>query len=361
MKQTSLANGHPTGSVAFQYQVNEKMTVGIAAFTPSALGSEWKDLFIGPYPGYGESPAYPDKDWSSDMFVLDIHPTIGYQLADWISVGAGIGIKYTSIKLQSPVLVPGVDPSTGDRLPLPGSHYFVDGILTGTGIGFGFNLGVLVHPTDYFHVGISYIGPTTVPIEGKVEQTVYLPAMTGLDNFYGEPDATADFPLPQEFSVGFALDMNDRLTVAFDANWTGWGDLDVITIEQDGIGPTGAPAEDSDLVLEWADTWRYNWGVSYQATDDLELLGGFYYDPTPIPDKTMRPTISDVANKKSVSLGFQYMLGQSFTVSGYYEHLFSFENDARARDNDGDGMFDNVPGTWKLNVDTIGVQFGYRF
>ncbi|MBS1262609.1 MAG: putative outer membrane protein [Calditrichaeota bacterium] len=361
VEQTSVESAHPTGSFALQYQLSPDLTIGVSAFTPSALGAEWNDLFIGPYVGYGENPEYPDKAWSSSLAVVDIHPTVGYKLSEKLSVGAGIAIKYTSIELRSPVITPAYD-EEGDRLPLPGSHMFVDGLLEGTGVGFGFNVGLLYDISDRFHAGIAYAGPVTVPISGTVKQTAYLPGMAGAGTLEAEPDAEADFPLPMDLGVGFAYDLSDRWTIAADAVWTNWEALDKVTIKQDGTGPDGQPAEDSELILLWEDSYRFNAGVSWHAIpEQLELRAGWYYDPTPIPDETMRPTISDVADKQSLSIGFAYNLGAKFLVEGYYEHLFSSENDAQAFDNDGDGMYDNVPGAWMLNVDTFGLQIGYRF
>ena len=34
---------------------------------------------------------------------------------------------------------------------------------------------------------------------------------------------------------------------------------------------------------------------------------------------------------------------------------------SEAGDINGDGEFDNLPGTYKMQVDTFGFQFGFRF
>jgi len=365
VEQSSVNGGRPTGSIALQWQFNDKLTAGISAFTPSALGANWEGLYTGPYGNYGNDPDYPTENWESSMYVIDIHPTIGYQVTDQLAVGVGLGIKISSIELRSPALVPGLD-DDGDQLPLPMSYFFADATLSGSGVGVGFNVGLMYDVTDDFTVGFSYIGPSTIPIEGTVSQDVYLPYLVYADGPYtstlsAEPDAKADFPLPMEAGLGFAYAFSNNFTAAFDARWTNWAALDVITIEMDGAGPDGMPADDSELVLNWEDTISYHLGFMWDTSDAVQLRAGYYFDPTPIPTETMRPTITDVADKHSVSLGLGYDFGNGLTFDATYQHLVSGDNEAPASDNDGDGLYDNVPGTWSMQVLTFGAQLGYRF
>jgi long-chain fatty acid transport protein len=361
VEQSSVNGGRATGSIAFQWQFNEKMTVGISAFTPAALGANWEDLFIGPFTGYGDNPSYPNEDWESKMFVVDIHPTVGYQMTDKLAVGVGLSIKIASIELRSPALIEGYNPATGDRLPMPASFFFADATLKGSEVGVGFNLGLMYDVTDDFTVGFSYVGPSTIPIDGTVKQTVYLPALAGSGILEAEPDAKADFPLPMEAGLGLAYKFTDNFTAAFDAKWTNWEALDVIEIEMNGAGPDGAPADDSELVLNWENTISYHVGGMWDVNESLQLRAGYYFDPTPIPTETMRPTITDVTDKHSVSFGLGYAFGNGFTIDGTYQHLIGNDNEAPASDNNGDGIYDNVPGTWNMQVITIGAQLGYRF
>ncbi|MCB2210775.1 outer membrane protein transport protein [bacterium] len=361
VEQSSINGGRPTGSFAFQWQFSDKLTAGLAAFTPNALGADWENLYLGPYPGYGDNPEYPDQAWMSSMYVIDIHPTVGYMLTEKLSVGAGLSIKVASIELQSPALVPGRNPETGDRLPLPGSHYFIDATLKGSEIGVGFNLGVLYHVNDKLSTALTFVGPSLIPIDGTLSQTLYLPALAGGGTVEVEPDAKADFPIPMEVGAGVAYKFTPEFTAAFDVKWTQWSSLDVIDIELDGTGPDGQPANDTELILNWEDTVRFNVGFMWDVSEAVQLRAGYYFDPTPIPGETMRPTITDVADKHSWSFGLGYDFGNGFTVDGTYQHLWGNDNDAEAADNDGDGLYDNVPGTWNMQVITIGVQLGYRF
>jgi long-chain fatty acid transport protein len=362
VEQTSVAAQYPAGAFAFVYQVNEKFTAGLSVYAPAALGAEWDDLFIAPFHGYREDPAYPDKDWYSDLKVIDIHPTFGYQVAEKVAVGVGFSIRHSSITLQNPQVQ--IYPGSVS----PANHVFIDGILEGSGWGYGFNVGVLVDITEKLHAGIVYAGEIVITHDGTVEQTLYLPGLAGGGTRHAIPDAEADLPLPAEFGFGLAYDVNEKLTVAADVHWTNWETLETIDILLDGDGllvdpTTGDPIPADDVVKEmyWENTLRYNVGMNYVASEKLDLRLGYYFDPTPIPDKTLVATITDVADKSNISIGFGYDLSENFNLEGYWEHLVSGEKTAAASDNTGDGIYDNVPGDWKMQVDTFGFQLNYRF
>lgn len=363
VEQSSRAKAFPDGAAAFVYRFNEDMSAGLSVFAPSALGATWEDFYRGPYYGYDEDPEYPSRAWFSDMVIVDVHPTIAYRINDKLKAGVGLSVIYAMLDIQSPKLAPSND-GTGTRLPLPNQHFFIDTYLEGSGVGFGFNAGLLYDLTDKFHIGLSYHGPATVPIEGTVRQTLYMPAITQEPNGEVEPDATADFPLPMDAGIGLAYDFSRRLTVAADVVWTNWEALDEVEIILEGTGLDDQPAENSALVLHWENTIRYNFGLNYVAIPErgLEFRAGYYMDPTPIPEATLRPTITDVADKHNISLGFACNLATKLKLEGYWEHVFTGTRTVEPTlDDNGNWDLENVPGDWKMQVDTFGMQLTYTF
>lgn len=342
----------PSGSFAYVHPINDKMTAGIAIYAPTAIGVTWESL-VKPMV---TNTQWPVEDWMGSIRVIDIHPTFAYKVNPKLKLGLGLVINYADIALQYPSFIP-----TGQ----------VDDVqvlaeLTGTGMGFGANLGALYDINEKMHVGFNFYSGATLPISGSVLQTVYYPNF-GVAPYLGqtasaEPDAEADFPLPMEAGLGFAYDVNDRLTVAVDVQWTNWAVAEIVDVEMTGTGIGGAPAEDGELVLNYEDVIRFNLGANYvvDPAKGFEVRAGYYYDPTAIPDETLRPSITDVANKHSISIGGAYNIMPNVKAECYWEHLFS--NTREALDaNIVDGEQLNVPGFWKMGVETIGIQFTYFF
>ncbi len=371
VEQTTRAHQFPAGSIGFVYPMNDDLVFAIAGYAPTAIGVDFEGLFTGPPYGYTSNEAYPDDAWGSDLKVFDLHPSFGYRLNDNVRLGWGLILGYADITLRSPIVSP-----TG--APMPYEHIYGVGEMSGSSLGYGYNLGVLLDFEDNFHVGMSYRGEMTFHIDGSLDQTLYTPNAPGIyaslaasgdpmaalflgNVLSASPDAEADFTIPMDFGIGFAYDISDQLTLAFDISWTNWSAIDDIIIEMDGNDATGAPAEDATLILRYEDTIRWNVGMNYKPMDNLDLYCGYYYDPCAIPDRSLRPSITDVALKHNVSIGAGYMVTENIMLQGYWEHLFSPERETRAMDADSDGDTDNLAANWKMQVDTFGITVGYRF
>jgi long-chain fatty acid transport protein len=369
VEQTCQANGYPAPTLGLTCPISDRFTAGFSAFAPSALGADWRNLFTGPPYGYNNTVPYPEKAWFSDLKVFDFHPTVAYQATDKLKVGLGFAAEYGDVTLESPKLVP-----TG--APMPFQDFYIDATLEGTGWGYGYNLGVLYALNDKVRLGLAYRSAVTIAVEGSVKQKLIFPYSRGMQQadptkaalFNGgmseaSPDAAADFPIPADLGLGVACNCLDNVTLALDVVWTNWGDVKDVNLDLNGTGPTGAPAEDTKLVLRYEDTYRVSLGADYllASPNNLHLRAGYYYDPSPIPDGSLRPTITDVADKHNISFGFGYPINDRLSVDGYYERVMTGDREITAEDMNSDGVVDNLPGKWKLQVDTFGLAFGYRF
>ena len=372
---TTNEQAYPAGAFGVTLGLPNNLTAGFSVFAPSALGAEWKGLYTGPPYGY-HNDDYPDIAWSSDLKVFDIHPSIAYQVNEDLKLGLGIGINMGIIKLQVPKKIP-------TKAIMPSEHFYADAVLEGDGIGFGFNLGALYKVNEKLSIGVAYRHSVTIPITGTLKQTVYLPNSPGLQSakpelahlFEGgtaeaEPDGEADFPLPRDAGIGLAYHPNAKLTLTYDVVWTNWGAVDEIDIVLTGDGPVDSdgdgvvePAEDTKLLLMYADTYRVSIGADYLFYEpkNMYLRFGYYFDPSPIPAGSLRPTITDVADKHNFSVGFKYMAMEDLAIEAYWEHLFTNERSVVSLDANEDGSIDNIAGDWKLQVDTFGIQATYFF
>jgi len=371
VEQTTNAKSYPAPTFGLTWPVNEKFTAALGVYAPSALGAEWSNLFTGPPYGYNNTVPFPEKAWTSDLKVIDFHPTIAYRVSDKLKLGVGLAAEYGDVTIRSPKMSP-------SGAPVPFQAFYVDATLKGTGWGYGFNVGAMYDVCKDWTLGLSYRGPVEIAVEGNVEQTLILPTSAGVvaadptkapffsgGSLSASPDATADFPLPADVGLGIAWrDCCSGLLLAADVVWTNWGAIKDVTIDMTGNGPTGAPATDSELILRYKDTYRISLGADYAMPSkikDLHIRGGYYFDPTPIPDGSLRPSITDVADKHNISLGFSCAPAQNVILEGYYERIMTGTRTVVSEDMDGDHIADNLGGDWKLQVDTFGLSIGYKF
>ncbi|PIP37738.1 MAG: hypothetical protein COX19_15930 [Desulfobacterales bacterium CG23_combo_of_CG06-09_8_20_14_all_51_8] len=68
----------------------------------------------------------------------------------------------------------------------------------------------------------------------------------------------------------------------------------------------------------WNDTRQLKFGIEWLMTDMLKLRGGYFFDPTPIPDNTFDVIWAD-ADKKTYSIGLGLNLAQ-WTIDGMVQY-----------------------------------------
>ena len=125
------------------YRVSDRLAAGFGVFAPYGLGIEWPLEFEGRYVTYDTS-----------LRNIYLQPTLAYEVAPWLSIGAGVDVILGSIELNQRLdlaeqFVP--DPATGQPLMIPGTNTparfanlgiplgtdFADAKLAGDGVGVG--------------------------------------------------------------------------------------------------------------------------------------------------------------------------------------------------------------------------------
>jgi long-chain fatty acid transport protein len=353
------------------------LTAGLAIYVPYGLGSEW-DLF-NPV-GMDLANPYPWYDHKADLQIIDFHPTVAKAfMDDKLSIGAGVSIQRGQVTFQKAYLKP-------SGLPIPHEFLVINSEIKGTGWGYGANFGILYKLSEKLQFGLSGRTGSTLKLSGNAKQELftfnnnelrdYLLAnsYTRVDsnqilflfapsNHLASPKAKTDFKTPADFGFGLAWKPTEKLSITGDLAYTQWSSLDKIQINLTGTDPTGAPAQNSVIMLDWKNTLRFSLGAEYWVAKPLALRLGFYRDPSPVPDKTFTPLIPDVGDKNSINIG------AAFTFSGL-ELAYNFEYIAfkdrtiaasALNDINGDGIYDNYPGAYKQKLYASHASVTYRF
>jgi long-chain fatty acid transport protein len=297
---------NPTNTPFYFYgamKVNDKLAIGLGAYTPFGNTMDWGD------------------DWSGRYLIQDIslkaifiQPTVSYKLNDWLSVGAGLNIVYGDVDLNR--AVPLQNPADGSMLP--------DGQvnITGSKIQYGYNLGVFLQPTDKLNIGISYRSQVDVELDYSDADVDFI-VPDAFSSFLPDGNVAASLPLPASFNLGVAYQINDKWLVSADANFINWSeykslDFDFETNTTTTVNTPGGPMTipvltDSESTRDWDNTMTWRFGARYTANEKLDLYAGLYFDQTPTNDKYYTPETPG-ANKVGVSLGFSYKLTDKLSL-----------------------------------------------
>lgn len=349
--------------------------VGMAIFAPYGLGSRW-DIFDGS--GLDLNSAFPIWDHKANLSVIDFHPTIAKAfLDDKLSLGLGVSIQRGSITFQKTNL-------QFDSLPVPHENLVINSVMKGSGWGFGANFGLLYKLNDKLQFGVSGRTGSTLKLKGTADEELFTfnngdletillgQALTHADSLHifflfanknptASPSAKADLKTPADMGFGLAYKPSEKLTLTGDVAYTRWSSLKSIEIKLTGIDPTGKPAQNSTIMLNWKNTVRLSLGAEYLATKALIFRLGYYMDPSPVPDATFTPLIPDLGDKNAIDLG-SAIKAYGMELSYNFEYLmFKDRNVTTISDVNNDGVYDNYPGAYKMKLYTSHISLTYRF
>jgi long-chain fatty acid transport protein len=319
------------------YAVTSDLAVGVGVFNPFGLGQEWENpqSFSGRYIVY-----------DVNLVTFNINPTVAWSPTDRFSLGAGLQMVYADVEIDQ--YLQEWDPNGTGFLDVGTVKLAGD-----NGLDFGFNVGGRVVPDDRFIVGVSYRSTVKVDISGGTADFTQVPSgNAALDTavalqFPPDQEVGALVELPWLLSIGGAYTGVEEWVFEIDFNITGWSTFDVLTFEfQD-------PSLNSSRVQDYETVLSVRSGVGYDLNDEVQLRGGFYYDPTPQPEKAMSPLFPDT-DRYGLTFGAGYKHG-AWTLDGFA--LFILTQD---RDTDGQSL-DDYNGTYRTFANVIGVNVGYRF
>ena len=355
----------PSFSGFHKFAQYEGFIGGVAFFVPYKLESRW-DLYKPPA-GYDNNVPYPRFDHTTDILVWDLHPTVAKTfMDDKLSLGLGLSVQRADFELRRTVLT---------RTPLgytrPYDFFPVDERMTTNGWGLGFNAGILYKISPKFQLGFSYLSPVDIDLKGNLELEMYLPVipsseLLGETVYFKDGDFETTLPLPGEVGVGVMYRFNEKLILTSDVSSVSWSRLEFLdtwdyNLVAGQLDTLYALLREAELPFNWDNIIRFSLGGEYVLREGLFLRGGYFFEQSPIPDETFTLLIPDLGDKHSLNLGLSYQINS--LEFGYDYQLVSHKKRevTEVADANGDGRYDNMPGTYKMLFHCSGLSFTYRF
>ncbi|HEX2094305.1 MAG TPA: outer membrane protein transport protein [Longimicrobiaceae bacterium] len=365
-----------TASVPFgfaSFRLGERFAAGVGAFAPYGLGITWPMSFEGRFVSY-----------DTKLHNIYIQPTLAFQAAPWLFVGAGLDVVRSSIEINqrldlSTLPVRG-NPFTFAALGVPSSTDFADVHLTGDGNGVTFNVGAVAEMSDRISVGVRYMHRAEIDFEGDA---VFSQVPTGLRLAAGNPlgapagtplDAvlqsqfagtgalvnggiTTAVTLPAQLVVGASFRPLPNLELLGDYQWTSWEDFDQAVIDFARI-----ESQDQTLILDYQDTHTVRLGGELDATEALALRAGFVYNTAAEKSASVSPFLPE-AERNYYSVGLGYRLPVGLGIDAAYQLIDQADRRGRVRgrsslDQTADQL--NV-GVYHADASVFNVTLSYRF
>ncbi|TCK03331.1 OmpP1/FadL family transporter [Phorcysia thermohydrogeniphila] len=308
---------------------------GIAAYIPYGLHIKWNS-------NTAENPA-AYNGFESYYLRGVVTPTVAVRLSEKLSVGFGISFGRSDAGTQRRIYAPTI-PSLHNRI--------IKGELSDD-FNISFNVGILYKPYDNLSFGLTYRSRTQTDFEGTVE-------VVGVDKVH----ATTEIDHPEQLQAGVMYRPNKRLTLTADVVWTNWSIIDGYTVRFDRelLGE-----KEEVFPRNWKDTRQVRIGIEYKLSEIVTLRGGYFYDPSPIPDSTFDMLWPD-ADKKTYSFGLGLNFGRLSvdTVLQYIIAEYKREIGGESVElNESYAGSTGEPGTVAMSADGhlwgYGITVNYRF
>ncbi len=259
------------------WQLTDRLWIGVTTGAPFGLRSKTDDFHAAQT--YGRS---------AKVRTINIAPTIGYKINDWISVGAAVQGQYIKTTLKQ---------ATGLGITAPSA------ILDGDSIDFGYRVGVTLTPLQGTTIGLAY--------RSSIRQT--------LDGDFQTPAAIipikASLNLPDSVVFGVSQVLNEQWQVHGGVEWTNWSRFNRIGIinKLNGLPVTS-------LNFEYDDSWFFSVGAEYKYNRDLTLRAGIGYELSPVNDRNRTVFISD-NDRLWLGVGGTYQLTEKLKLDLAYSYL----------------------------------------
>lgn len=336
--------------------VADNWYAGITVNVPFGLATEYDDNWVGRY-----------QTLDSEITSVNLNPFVAYQANDEFSVGFGLNLNYTEVRLSRAIdfaaacalLAGGLCPNGAT----PGSGQFDGAVETeGDDSGWGYNLGLLWSPTNETRVSVSYRSDIDLELtgDGDFDQPSALgglaalpPAIGGsLSAVFADSDIEADLTLPDTFSVAVSQQLNLRTQLLADVTWTGWDSIQEISIGFENPLTPEAPEE-----LGWENTLRYGLGLNYDYDERWTFRAGVAYDESPVPNALLRsPRLPD-NDRIWFAVGGTWEISRNASLDVGYAHIFIDDTDI-LWEQPGVGL---IAGEYDSSGDALSVAFSVGF
>ncbi len=279
------------------YGLSECVSLSFGTWFPFGLATRWDDPDH--FRGRFISQNIDIKDYAASV-------QVAWQINDYLAVGAGPELRFSTVKLHRNV--PLFNPFT-NRV-VDAAHVDIRGDLR---VDVTFAAGIQITPTPALSIGASYHGAVDANFEGNGTFYQISTGNAELDARFAAQipvnkeipgKTTLQFPAVTQF--GAAYDFG-KVTVQAAATFTQWSVFDETVLEFEPVDGKQVPT--AVLPHNWEDAWAYRFGVKWKTSERFELMGGFVYDQTPIPDESLGPLLPD-ANRRGYSAGFSWKVGK---------------------------------------------------
>jgi len=279
----------------------------------------------------------------TELYAVNINPSIAAKINDQFSIAGGINILYSELDIRQ--IYPW-SMATGIPGAPDGTTYF-----QADGAGVGVNAAVTWKITERQRAALTYRSSVKIEYEGDMRITEVPTATPGpLSSVSSRSDFETEIKFPAVVAAGYGIQLSDKLRVEVNVEWIQHSKFEELTLD---AGANSFLLPSSTIPADWEDNWTYGIGADYALSETVTLRAGYIYLETPIPSRTMLPSIAE-EDQSVVSVGLGYQQGaHRFDVA----YAYGFFNGRDVKDN----MNPAFNGEYDFEAHLFGASYGLTF
>jgi long-chain fatty acid transport protein len=275
----------PAGSVYLAVPVSDRVTLGASVTAPFGLPLDYQEDWVG-------------RSFATELelVTINIQPSLGFKVNDWLSVGIGLDVQYAELDQDLIVPVGPLEP----KASIDGDSWEI-----------GASAGLLIEASESTRFGLRYRSELDHDLEGDL-QTI------------GTLRTTASLTLPQSLTASAYHELGERWALMADLGWSDWS-----TFDRTIININGAIGVEVDIPRNWKDTWNVGLGAHYRMRENWLLMTGASYVSSAVDDDDRTPDIP-VDEQWRLSLGVENEVSGRFRWGAVYTYAYLGDNEIDA-------------------------------
>lgn len=241
--------------------------------------------------------------------VIDMTPTLGWQVTDKASIGAGPDVQKMSVEFDQIAIL-------GDSSSDTSSTNRADDT------AWGYHLGGLYQFNENSRIGLSYHSQVVHHLSRRSSFSGPLADVIN-DNQPLISRATANITLPPYTALSVFHHVNSTFTVMGSVVYTQWCTVRNLVMKNLAGIDTGNPTTNLEVVVpqNFRNTWNVSLGGDYHVTDTIILKAGLGYDETPVQNEYRNVQLPD-NDRYVAALGGHYQASKAIGVDLGWNHVF---------------------------------------
>lgn len=255
----------PSGAIAMP--LNDRVAIGLAVTSPYSFTTDYESNSWARYSA--------DK---TKLRTIDIQPSIGVMLTDWLRVGGAVNVEYTKASLSN--ALPNLSPLLTDG----------EQQLKGDGWDVGWTAGVQMQ-NSFVTVGIAYKSAIEHKLKGDLTISGLQGALAAQNTTIS--DVNASFYTPAQIIVGARFNTGGPLTLNTQFVRYTWDKFDAIRL--------GSPVNTA-IPENYRNSWSLAGGLDYVVSPKFTVRTGVQRTLTPTQDGDRDARVPD-SNRWNFALG----------------------------------------------------------